>query len=597
MRGLGPFLRGAWRLSLPYFRSEEKWAARGLLLVIIAMNLTLVGMSVILSFWNREFFNSLQNKDWAAFTQLLFWYRHTPSGLMPGFCEIAVIFIAIAVYRTYLTQWLQIRWRRWLTGRFLDEWLADRAYYRISLTSDDEAIGTDNPDQRIAEDLRDFVDSTLSLGLSLLSNVVSLFSFLTILWGLSGSIQVLGFTIPGYMVWVALIYAGIGTWLTHLVGRPLAILNFRQQRVEADFRYALVRFRENMEGVALYGGEREERLLMRERFGHVIGNWWAIMQRTKLVNTLIAGYDQVAGIFPLVVAAPRYFSGQIQLGGLTQTASAFGHVQGSLSWFISAYSGNSPSEVSLVRWRSIVERLTTFHRAIVTARAASAQGLVCVDVDTDRVAAQDLMLTLPGGTPLLQHAELVLEPGRSVVVTGRSGSGKSTLFRALAGIWPFGSGRVERPARALFLPQRPYIPLGTLRQVVCYPAEPSAYGQAEVERALEDAGLGSFAGKLDADSNWPQRLSGGEQQRVALARALLAKPDWLFLDEATASLDPESEAQLYRVIKQRLPGTTIVSIAHRPTIAALHDERLILRREEGRPGTLVSVPAEVAAIV
>jgi len=597
MRGLGPFLRGAWRLALPYFRSEEKWTARGLLFVIIAMNLTLVGMSVILSFWNREFFNSLQNKDWAAFTQLLFWYRRTPSGLMPGFCEIAVIFIAIAVYRTYLTQWLQIRWRRWLTGRFLDEWLADRAYYRISLTTDDEAVGTDNPDQRIAEDLRDFVDSTLSLGLSLLSNVVSLFSFLTILWGLSGSIQVLGFTIPGYMVWVALIYAGIGTWLTHLVGRPLAILNFRQQRVEADFRYALVRFRENMEGVALYRGEGEERWHMRERFEHVIGNWWAIMQRTKLVNTLIAGYDQVAGIFPLVVAAPRYFSGQIQLGGLTQTASAFGHVQGSLSWFISAYSGNSPSEVSLVRWRSIVERLTTFHRAIVAARAATAQGLVCLDVNTDRVAAHDLTLTLPGGTPLLQHAELVLEPGRSVIVTGRSGSGKSTLFRALAGIWPFGSGRVERPARALFLPQRPYIPLGTLRQVICYPADPSAYGQADVERALEDAGLGSFAAKLDSDSNWPQRLSGGEQQRVALARALLAKPDWLFLDEATASLDPESEAQLYRVIKQRLPGTTIVSIAHRPTVAALHDERLTLRREEGRPGTLVAVPLEMPANV
>lgn len=597
MRGLGPFLRGAWRLALPYFRSEEKWTARGLLFVIIAMNLTLVGMSVILSFWNREFFNSLQNKDWAAFTQLLFWYRRTPSGLMPGFCEIAVIFIAIAVYRTYLTQWLQIRWRRWLTGRFLDEWLADRAYYRISLTTDDEAVGTDNPDQRIAEDLRDFVDSTLSLGLSLLSNVVSLFSFLTILWGLSGSIQVLGFTIPGYMVWVALIYAGIGTWLTHLVGRPLAILNFRQQRVEADFRYALVRFRENMEGVALYRGEGEERWHMRERFEHVIGNWWAIMQRTKLVNTLIAGYDQIAGIFPLVVAAPRYFSGQIQLGGLTQTASAFGHVQGSLSWFISAYSGNSPSEVSLVRWRSIVERLTTFHRAIVAARAATAQGLVCLDVNSDRVAAHDLTLTLPGGTPLLQHAELVLEPGRSVIVTGRSGSGKSTLFRALAGIWPFGSGRVERPARALFLPQRPYIPLGTLRQVICYPADPSAYGQADVERALEDAGLGSFAAKLDSDSNWPQRLSGGEQQRVALARALLAKPDWLFLDEATASLDPESEAQLYRVIKQRLPGTTIVSIAHRPTVAALHDERLILRREEGRPGTLVAVPLEMPANV
>ncbi len=596
MRALGPFLRSAWRLSTPYFRSEERWSARGLLAVIVVMNLTLVGMSVILNFWNREFFNSLQNKDWDAFISLLFWYRRTDSGLMPGFCGIAVVYIVIAVYRTYLQQWLQIRWRRWLTARFLDEWLADRAYYRISLTTDEEGLATDNPDQRISEDLRDFVDSTLSLGLSLLSNVVSLFSFLGILWGLSGSVTLLGLTIPGYMVWVALVYAGLGTWLTHLIGRPLALLNFRQQRVEADFRYALVRFRENMEGVALYRGEGEERANMRERFGHVIGNWWAIMQRTKLVNSLIAGYEQVADIFPLVVASPRYFAGQIQLGGLTQTASAFGRVQGSLSWFISVYSGNSPNDTSLVRWRSIVERLTLFHRAIVAARAASGQGLVSAEGAPDRFAARGLTISLPGGAPLLRDADLVFERGRSVVVSGRSGTGKSTLFRALAGIWPFGGGRIERPASSMFLPQRPYIPLGTLRTVVCYPGKPDTYAEADVVRALEDAGLGDLVARLDEESNWPQRLSGGEQQRVALARALLAKPEWLFLDEATANLDPEAEAQLYRTLKQRLPGTTIVSIAHRPAVAAFHDERLVFRREEGRPGTLAA-PAEEAASV
>src|SRR6185312_1889912 len=344
MRGLGPFLKDAWRLARPYFWSEEKWSARGLLLVIIAMNLTLVGMTVILNFWNREFYNSLQNKDWEAFIQLLFWYRRTDSGLMPGFCGLAVVYIAIAVYRTYLTQWLQIRWRRWMTRGFMDEWLADRAYYRISLTTDGAAVGTDNPDQRIAEDLRDFVDSTLSLGLGLLSNVVSLFSFVGILWGLSGAIELMGFTIPGYMVWVAIIYAVIGTWLTHLVGKPLALLNFRQQRVEADFRYALVRIRENVEGIALYGGETEEKETIRSRFDQVIGNWWAIMQRTKALNTLIAGYEQIASVFPIVVAAPRYFSGAIQLGGLTQTAGAFARVQGSLSWFIEVYSGNSPND-------------------------------------------------------------------------------------------------------------------------------------------------------------------------------------------------------------------------------------------------------------
>ena len=261
MPKLRPFLRDVWHLSRPYYRSEEKWSAWGLLVSIMSLRLLLVGMTVILSFWNREFFNSLQDKDFAAFFGLLFVYRRTPSGFMPGFCEIAAVYILVAVYYTYLSQWLQIRWRRWLTVRFLDEWLADRAYYRISLTADRAAIGTDNPDQRIAEDIRDFVDNTLTLGISLLANVVTLFSFLGILWSLSGTITLFGISIPGYMVWVALVYAVVGTWLTHLVGRPLAALRFRQQRVEADFRYSLVRVRENMEGIALYNGEAEEKEL------------------------------------------------------------------------------------------------------------------------------------------------------------------------------------------------------------------------------------------------------------------------------------------------------------------------------------------------
>ncbi|MBV8575643.1 MAG: ABC transporter ATP-binding protein/permease, partial [Acetobacteraceae bacterium] len=573
MRGLGPFLKDAWRLARPYFAtSDEKWSARILLLAIIVLNLSLVGMSVVLNFWNREFFNSLQNKDWQAFIGLLFWYHRTESGFMPGFSEVAAVYIVVAVYRTYLNQWLQIRWRRWLTGRFLDEWLADRAYYRIGLTTDRPAIGTDNPDQRIQEDLRDFVETTLSLGLNLLSQVVSLFSFVGILWGLSGSVTLFGFTIPGYMVWVAIIYAAIGTTLTHLVGRPLAALNFRQQRVEADFRYALVRLRENMEGVALYRGEEEEKGNLAERFTHVIHNWWAIMHRTKLLNSLIAGYEQVAVVFPFVVAAPRYFSGALPLGGLTQTAGAFGRVQDSLSWFITAYA-------TLAGWRATVERLTSFHRAIVIARAAaSGEGFELTRGASDAVALRRLTLDLPNGASLLKDANLTFRTGESVVVSGRSGSGKSTLFRAIAGIWPFGSGQVERPEeRCLFLPQRPYIPLGTLRRVITYPAPESAFDPQQVAEALAEAGLPALVPHLDEDENWAQRLSGGEQQRVALARALLAKPDWLFLDEATASLDPESEAHLYQTLKEKLPNTTIISIAHRPTVAQFHDKRIVFR--------------------
>jgi putative ATP-binding cassette transporter len=363
-------------------------------------------------------------------------------------------------------------------------------------------------------------------------------------------------------------------------------LRFRQQRVEADFRYSLVRVRENMEGIALYSGEAEEKATLNDRFGSLIGNWWAIMQRTKLLNALVAGYEQVAAVFPFIVAAPRYFSGQIPLGGLTQTAGAFGRVQDALSWFISRYS-------DLAQWHAIVERLATFHRAIVAARAAYGAGFTVTDAPDGLVRMRDFTLELPNGVKLLTDANMVLEPGHSVVVSGRSGSGKSTLFRALASIWPFASGQLQRPAeRCLFLPQRPYIPLGNLRHVVTYPDAPDAYSHEEIARALEDAGLAQFVPQLDRDENWAQQLSGGEQQRIALARALLSKPDWLFLDEATASLDPEAETALYRMLKERLPNTTLVSIAHRPSVATFHDQHLVLRREEGKSGELV--PGELA---
>ncbi|HVC63248.1 MAG TPA: ABC transporter ATP-binding protein/permease [Acetobacteraceae bacterium] len=581
MLRLRQFLKDAWLLARPYFaRSDERLSAWGLLAAILLLRFALVGMNVVLSFWNREFFNSLQDKNWRAFIDLLVLYRRTPSGLMPGFCEVAAVYIVVAVYFTWLSQWLQIRWRRWMTTRFLDEWLADRAYYRISLTTDRAAVGTDNPDQRIAEDIRDFIDSVLSLGISFLANIVNLVSFLGILWSLSGIVTLFGIAIPGYMVWVVLVYAVIGTWLTHLVGRPLAALRFRQQRVEADFRYALVRVRENMEGIALYRGEAEEKGNLGHRFHNVIGNWWAIMQRTKLLNALTSGYDQVAVIFPFIVGAPRYFAGQIPLGGLTQTASAFGNVQASLSWFVSRYP-------DLAQWYAITERLATFHRAVVAARAAASRDFITSEAQDGAVRLDDVTLALPDGTTLLEHADLVLRPGHSVVVTGRSGSGKSTLFRAIAGIWPFGRGRVQLPANAFFLPQRPYIPLGTLRHVVTYPHPHDAYDRAQIAQALTDAGLPQLVDRLDHDENWPVRLSGGEQQRVAIARALLARPDWIFLDEATASLDPQAESDVYRVLRERLPDATLVSIAHLASVAGFHEQRLVFRREEGKPGELV----------
>lgn len=580
MRGIGPFLKDAWRLSRPYFvTSEEKWSARGLLLGIIAMNLTIVGLSVIFSYWRRQFYNSLQDKDWRAFLELLFFYRRSADGFMPGFSALAAIQIILYVYSVYVNQLLQIRWRRWMTRAFLAEWLADRAYYNISLTRAPGAIGTDNPDQRIAQDLDDFTANTLSLGLDLLSNIVSLGSFLVILWGLSGTLVVFGIPIPGYMVWVALAYAIIGTWVTHLVGNPLALLRFKQQRVEADFRYALVRVRENMESIALYRGEQEEAVNLRERFGALIANWRQIMTRTKLLNSLVSGYSQIAIIFPYGVAAPRYFSGAMQLGGLMQTAGAFGSVQDSMSWFVQSYA-------SIAQWRSIVERLATFHRAIVKARAETHGGFE-PSVSTDgNVHLDNVTMTLPDGTKLLEGVDLQLTPGHSIVITGRSGSGKTTLFRVLSGIWPFGSGQVQIPPNSFFLPQRPYVPLGTLRHVVTYPNAIDAFGPQEMGQVLRDVGLPQLCDRLDHDDNWPMRLSMGEQQRLGFARALLAKPDWIFLDEATASVDPEAETDLYRILKERLPNATLVSIAHRPSVAAFHEKRMTVERPVGETGTL-----------
>ena len=585
MRAIGPFLKDAWRLANPYFRSEEKWVAWTLLVAVVALNLSLVGMSVVLSYWNREFFNSLQNKDFQAFTDLLLTYRRTDSGLMPGFVWVVICYVIIAVHARYLQSWLEMRWRRWLTNQYLNQWLADRAYYRLSLITDHAGYGTDNPDQRIADDLKEFSRRTLELSINLLNQIVSLASFLTILWGLSGAFEIFGVAIPGYMVWIAVIYAVVGTWLTHLVGRALIGLRFRQERVEADFRYALVRVRENVEGIALYGGERGEKANLDSRFGNVVGNWWAIIRRNRFLNMMVTSYDYAVIVFPYVVAAPRYFSGQIPLGALSQTAGAFGRVQSALSWFVDTYS-------QLAVWRAEVERLTRFRAAIDTARAAANQAVVREAGGTPALALRGVTLALPDGTKLLEGADLDLPAGRSVLITGRSGSGKSTLFRALAGIWPFGSGKVGLPTgKILFLPQRTYIPLGALKYVVCYPDTPDQHSAAEIGSALTEAGLAHLIPHLDVDENWAMRLSGGEQQRIALARALLAKPDWLFLDEATASLDTEAEAAFYGALREKLPGCTIVSIAHRPTVAAFHDDRVRLQREPGRPGMLVAVAA------
>ncbi|MDT7950500.1 MAG: ABC transporter ATP-binding protein/permease [Acetobacteraceae bacterium] len=588
MMRVGTLLRQAWRLTLPYFmRSEQRWSARGMLLGIIVLALTQVGASALINFWYGQFYDAVQAKDLDAFIRLLLWYRwDAQHGFMLGFVPIVTPLVPLGGLQAYVQQWLQIRWRAWMTGAFLGDYMANRAYYTIGITQIAGDPGTDNPDQRISEDIRDFTSSTLDLAISFISRTTNLFSFAVILWGLSGSTEIFGITIPGYMLWGALLYAIVGTWLTHLVGRPLVPLNFLRQKAEADFRYALVRLRENGEGVALSGGETEERAVLGDRFTEVTQNWFRLMTRRFKLSLLTDTYEQAAVIFPFILGAPRYFAGAIELGGLMRIVSAFSQVQRSLSWFVAVYE-------SLAAWSATVTRLTTFEGAIKTAHGLAAAGPTLAVGAGDGVVLGRADILLPNGQPVLQQADVTFRRGESVTISGRSGSGKSTLFRAIAGIWPFGDGRIERPRGSyLFLPQRPYVPLGTLRHAITYPGDDKAHEPAAVRQALTAAGLPALVERLDEDLPWSQILSGGEQQRLAVARALLLRPDWLFLDEATSSLDPSAENELYTALRQNLPDTTIISIAHRPDVARYHDAALTFQRKPGQAGSLVGRQAE-----
>jgi len=578
MTDMRELLRDAWTIARPYWFSEDRWAGRGLLVAVIALNLGIVAINVMLNKWNNTFYNSLQDKDYAVFVSQLF-----------RFTWLAGSFIVVAVYELYLNQMLQIRWRRWLTDRYLNAWLEGGAYYRMQLAAGE----TDNPDQRIAEDVRLFIagasglGGTLGLAIGGMRAVVTLVSFVAILWGLSGALTLpwIGLTVPAYMVWAALLYAVVGTWLTDLIGRPLVRLNFNQQRYEADFRFGLVRFRENTEGVALYRGEADELRGFRERFGAVVKNWWSIMRQRKRLTFFTASYSQAAIIFPFLVAAPRYFRGEIPLGGLVQTASAFGQVQDALSYIVSSYT-------ELAEWRAVVERLAGFGRAIERARAeAAVQGIRRTEEAGAALELKHVDLLLPGGRRLMEDIDLDFRRGDNALISGPTGSGKSTLFRAIAGIWPFGRGEIRMPAhgRSLFLPQKPYLPIGTLREVVSYPNLPGAVDDAVLRETLVAVGLPELVGRLDESAHWALRLSPGEQQRIAFARALVQKPDWLFLDEATSAVDESGEARLYALLRDRLPGTTLLSVGHRSSLRPFHARQLVLTPNGADPATLVEV--------
>lgn len=560
-----PYLQQAWRLARPFWRGPDRRRAVMLLSLAALLNLGLVGLAVLFTYWQRAFYNALDAKDWNAFVSLLMgWHWSAVDGWAPGFALLALLLVVCTAYALYVQQALQIRWRDAMTHQLLDSWLVDRAYYRMAR----EGEPADNPDQRIAQDVDLFVDDTLTLSFGLLRAVAALAAFIVLLWSLSGTVQIFGIDVPGHLVWLALLYAAIGTWITHAVGRRLVGLNFSKQKAEADFRFALVRLRENAESVAFHAGESNERSEFDRLFGTVVTNWRGLMAVTKRVTFVTTGYAQGALVFPLFISAPAYFAGRMPLGGIFQAANAFVQVQGGLSWIVTHYA-------KLAEWRATVDRLVGFSDAVQR----------CAAPPPDRAAApasaghalHDVSVALAGGRVLLQGAHLQWLPGEHVLLLGASGAGKSTLLRVLAGLWPAAAGRVDiPPGRRAFLPQQAYLPTGSLRRAVCYPMAEDAVADERVHEALTAVGLAHVLPWLDRHEAWALRLSGGEAQRLAIARALLAAPEHLLLDEATAHLDEASEQALYALIRQRLPGASILSVAHRPALASFHHRTVVL---------------------
>ena len=548
------FVQHVWQLTKSYWQSEEKKKAFLLLGAIIALTLAYVYILVLLNKWNNAFYTALQDYETDKIFSELF-----------HFSWLAAIYIIVAVYSFYLQQILALNWRRWLTNAYLDEWLHNKTYYRLQMFS----TATDNPDQRISEDVKMFVEMTLQFTIGILKAFCTLVSFVVILWQLSGPLQfnALGqeVHISGYLVWVALIYSAIGTWITHKVGQKLVGFNFVQQRYEADFRFSMMRLRENAESVAFYEGEKQEGTVFKKRFTLLLDNFWKIVQKQKQLVWLNSGYSQIAIIFPFVVCIPRYLSREITLGGLMQIAAAFGRVQDSLSYFVDMYT-------SLAQWQAVVDRLIGFGLHMTEVEDEKPQlNLKRLKTIDNKVSVRNLDLELPDGSKLMKNINFELQPGTNVLVKGASGSGKSTLLRAIAGIWPFVSGEIELPEqeKIMFIPQRPYLPLGTLREALLYPGTRQKTDE-ELIALLELCKIESLAGNLDMEADWSHVLSIGEQQRLAFVRAIIYEPDWLFLDEATSALDEDTEKVMYELLEERLTETTVVSIGHRSTLNKFH---------------------------
>jgi len=569
--------REVFQIADPYFESNdkgttrfwpfgsitarEKWIAWVLLGVVILINLGQVGITVRLNQWNREFYDALQNKNGPEF-----WRQ-----LIQIWLPIVAVWIFTNIIEIVLVSVFKIRWRAWMTARLTSRWLDDGTHYRLQF----KGLGVDNPDQRIQEDVNKYVQQTYNFTIAMISQISSLVSFSVILWGLSANMPLPGteILIPGMLFWIALVYAGIGTFIAHRIGRRLIPLNFRQEQYEANFRFMLARLREFNEPVALLRGERAEQTRLNDKFGSVVTNFMEIIGVQKWLQAFTSFYGLANSVIPIVITAPFYFAGKFSLGVLTQTASAFGRVDAALSFFIDRYA-------SIADFKAVCDRLNSFDRSIDSAIAQRRDTQIIRSAKAERdIAIPALALSLPDGRVIARLADVTFRKGERTLLVGPSGSGKSTLFRAVAGIWPFGAGEINTPEgqSIMLLPQRPYIPIGTLRAAISYPSVEGAHDDAAIRAALEAVHLPLLKDRIDEEANWSQILSGGEQQRLAVARALLAKPDWLFLDEATAALDEPLEQAVYGAIREVLPSMTIVSIGHRSSLVASHDRRVEMR--------------------
>ena len=549
------WIKDAWHLARPYWVSDQKYKSIGLIAIVIALNLLSVYMTVLLNKWNNGFYETLQHYDKKAFFSFIY-----------KFLVIAFFYIFLQILSYYCRKFLEIGWRRWLTNFYLNAWFDKKSFYKTRFVKQT----SDNPDQRISEDIGSFITSTLDLTLGLLNSVVTLVSFVIILWKISGALEFVfhnhHYKISGYMVYAALLYAIIGTYLTFKVGKKLIKLNFQQQLYEADFRYSLMRVREYSENIAFYNGEIQEKSGLISRFNNVVNNFVAIVYRQMKIDILGVGYGQLAIIFPMVVAAPRYFAKIIQLGDLMQINSAFGRVQGALSYFVDAYS-------SLSNWRAVMDRLYGFQNQM---HEAGNLDVISVKSGNKYLELNNFAINLPTGENLQKGINFSLESGDRLLVSGRSGSGKTTLLRAIAKLWPFSEGEISQLANlnSIFIAQRPYLPYGTLRSALCYPLTANLPKDTELILLLNQFMLPNLVEQLDDIADWGNKLSIGEQQRIAFCRVLINKPDIIYLDEATSALDEEMEELMYKTIIEQLPKSTIISVGHRSTIKQWHNKQL-----------------------